>query len=61
MTFEVCAREWLERQNFIKRTRKWAHQGLEGVFTVKFYKIEDQIICTALDCDISDVVEIRKS
>ena len=29
MTFEVCAREWLERQNFIKSTRKWAHQGLE--------------------------------
>ena len=29
MTFEVCAREWLERQNFIKSTRKWARQGLE--------------------------------
>ena len=29
MTFEVCAREWLERQNFIKSTRKWARQGEE--------------------------------
>ena len=29
MTFEVCAREWLERQYFIKSTRKWARQGLE--------------------------------
>ena len=29
MTFEAYAREWLERQNFIKSTRKWARQGLE--------------------------------
>ena len=29
MTFETYAREWLERQNFIKSTRKWTRQGLE--------------------------------
>ena len=29
MTFEAYAREWLERQNFIKSTRKWTRQGLE--------------------------------
>lgn len=29
MTFEAYARDWLERQNFIKSTRKWTRQGLE--------------------------------
>lgn len=29
MTFEACARDWLERQNFIKSTRKTTRQGLE--------------------------------
>jgi len=29
MTFEAYAREWLERQNFIKSTSKWTRQGLE--------------------------------
>lgn len=29
MTFEAYARDWPERQNFIKSTRKWTRQGLE--------------------------------
>lgn len=29
MTFEAYARDWLERQNFIKSTRKTTRQGLE--------------------------------
>ena len=29
MTFETYAWDWLERQNFIKSTRKHARQGLE--------------------------------
>lgn len=31
MTFEAYAREWLERQNFIKSTRKWTRQRCFGI------------------------------
>ena len=50
MTFEAYARDWLERQNFIKSTRKRTRQGLE-VYSFPVIGSKELVQITEADID----------